>query len=297
MIERSVHTVRFIFLLLFLFSAFGLKAQWPQGKGHAYTNISFTYLRYHEVLDGANLRNGFRHHSIERTVSDHTLNAYIEYGLTDRFTAVAELPFKILRTGEKLHEAPDDIYTSDTVESGSLNDLGNLRLGGTYLLHDGDFKWSFELMGGMKTASYQNPTGLRTGYDAWYMSPSILVGKGWEKVYFSASLGYRFKTNGYADDLLSRNELGYKWQRAPGKKTWFIFTMGAMIPMTEGDYDDGNSVHTALYRDEEGFVDPGLKINHYLNEHWAINISSIGAIWARHGGNELTYTGGVSYEW
>ncbi len=274
-----------------------LSAQWPQGKGHAYTNISFTYLRYHEVIDRATLSDGFEHHSIERTVSDHTLNAYVEYGISERFTAKAALPFKLLRTGSELHEARDDRYTGDTVEAGSLNALGNIRLGGSYLLHQGDWNWSAELIGGMRSASYQHPTGLRSGYDAWYVTPRISAGKGWGKWYLSASLGYRYKTNGYTDDLVSNNELGYKWKRGEGKDTWFIFTMGALIPVNEGSYDDRNSVHTGLYRDEEGFVDPGLKINHYLNEHWAINLSSIGAIWARHGGNELTYTGGVSYEW
>lgn len=283
------------FLLLLL--SCDLSAQWAQGKGNAYTAFSFTYLRYHEVIDGANFRNGFEHHSIERYVSDHTLTTYIEYGLSDRFTAVLDLPFKIQRTGDELLEAPDDRYTADTVASGRLNAFGNLRSGFTYALSSGTYHWALELMAGMRTASYRAPSGLRSGYDAWFATPRLSVGRGWEDLYFSASLGYRYKTNGYADDLVSRNEVGYKWQRGEHQRTWFIFTMGALIPVTKGGYDDGNSVHTGLYRDREGYVDPGLKINHYLSEHWAINLSSIGAIWARHGGNELTYTGGVSYEW
>ncbi|MFB6258561.1 MAG: hypothetical protein ABEH38_07695 [Flavobacteriales bacterium] len=284
-------------LSLLLFVPIGSMAQWPAGKGNGYANLSFTYLRYHEVIDRASFQNGFEHHPIERYVSDHTLNAYLRVGVSDQFTVVTSVPFKFLATGDKLLEAPDDRYSSDTVEAGNLNTLGNLRIGGSYSLHSGTYNWSVKLMMGLKTASYQHATGLRSGYDAYYASPRILVGRGWEKWYFSASVGYRYKTNGYSDELVSSNEFGYKWDRGKGKKTWFTFTMGALVPVTKGRHEDRNSVHTGLYRDREGFVDPGLKIDHYLSKHWALTLSSIGAVWARHGGNELTYTGGISYEW
>ncbi|PSR06285.1 MAG: hypothetical protein BRD49_01300, partial [Bacteroidetes bacterium SW_10_40_5] len=45
---------------------------------------------------------------------------------------------------------------------------------------------------------YRLPTGLRSGYDAWYFTPKIQFGKSWGKTYFSSSLTYRYKTNGYA---------------------------------------------------------------------------------------------------
>lgn len=287
---------RTILLLLLLLPLSALHSQWARGEDELYANLSFTYLRYHEVIDDFTLREGFKKHSIERSVSDHTMNAYLEYGVSDRFTAVANIPYKFLSTGNELLEAPDDRYTEDTVSSGSLNALGNVRLGGRYSFHRGKYHWAAKFMGGMKSASYLHEPGLRSGYDAWTAVPELELGRGWEKSYFSVSLGYRFKSNGYANDLISRNEFGYKWSRGPDKATWFIFTMGALLPVTEGDYDDRNSVHTALYQDEEGFVDPGLKVNHSIDEHWSINLSSIGAIWARHGGDELTYTLGISYE-
>ncbi len=270
---------------------------WPQGKGQGYVNLSFTYLRYTEIIDRFKPKTLWQNHAIKRAVSDHTLNGYIEYGVTDRLTAIGNIPYKFLKTGDHLRPAPDDRYPGDTVAAGSRNGTSNIDIGGRYLLSEGALLWSVQLITGLNSAFYDHPTGLRSGYDTWYVTPRIQTGKGWGKTYFSASLGYRHKSNGYASDLISDNEFGYKWQRSGEKKTWFIFTMGAEIPVTTGNYDDRNSVHTGLYRDEEGFVDPGLKINHYFNEHLALNLSSVGALWTWHGGNSLTYTAGVAYEW
>lgn len=271
---------------------------WPQEKGKGYMALSFTYLRYHEVINGSLFdNNGFEKLELHRTVSDHTLNGYFEYGITNRLTAIGNVPFKLLKTSEELRSTKEDLSPSDTIAAGSFNTLGNVDLGARYLIHEGDFLWSIQLMSGLKTASYRHESGLRSGYAAWYLTPQVQFGRSWGQTYFSSSLGYRYKTNGYADDLVTDHEIGYQWARPSGHPTWFIFTFGAELPLTEGNFDDQNSSQTGLYRDEEGFVDPGIKINHYFSDHWAVNLSSIGAIWARHGGNELTFTAGVSYDW
>lgn len=271
---------------------------WPQGEGNGYFNLSFTYLRYHEVINGSLFQeNGFNITKLNRTVQDHTLNGYLEYGLSDRLTVIANVPYKIQRTEDALESTPTSRFAVDTLPAGSLNALGNVRLGGRYLLHKGKGLWAVQLVGGFNTATFEQANGLRTGYDAWYVTPRIQWGKSWGKTYVSTSLGYRYKSNGYAHDLISDNEFGYCWTRSSGKPTWFILTFGANLAVTNGVYDDQTARQTGLYQDEEGFVDPGLKINHYFTEHLALNVSAIGAIWAWKGGNQLTYTAGVAYDW
>lgn len=288
-----------LFTILIAFSVDYLQAGiWPQGKGNGYFNLSFTYLKYNEVINGSLLAsNGFDKLPLKRSVSDHTLNGYLEYGISNRLTAIANVPIKLLKTGNEVRSLNNDPFPEDTLTSGSLNTLGNINIGARYLIARGELLWSVKVNSGIRSADYQHNTGLRSGYDAWYVTPSVQTGKSWGKTYFSASLGYRFKSNGYAHDLVTDNEFGYQWQRKSGLPTWFIVTAGAVLPITNGSHDDQNSKQTGLYRDEEGFVDPGLKINHYLTKRLSVNISSIGALWAWHGGNQLTYTAGVSYEW
>ncbi len=292
--------LRYLLLtLLFTFLADYLQAGlWPQGKGNGYFNVAFTYLKYNEVINGSLFgQDGFDKLPLKRSVSDHTLNGYLEYGISDRLTVIANVPFKLLKAGEKVRSLKNDPFAKDTLTNGTLNTLGNINIGARYLIARNELLWSLQLTSGVRSAAYQHNTGLRSGYNAWYLTPKLEAGKSWGKTYFSTSLGYRYKSNGYAHDLVTDNEFGYQWRRSSGRSTWFILTAGAVLPVTEGRHDDKNTEQTGLYRDEEGFVDPGLKINHYITERWSINISSIGALWARHGGNQLTYTGGISYEW
>ncbi|MFB6258598.1 MAG: hypothetical protein ABEH38_07880 [Flavobacteriales bacterium] len=286
----------FFLLLAFLF-ALPAFSTWPQGAGKGYFNISFTYLRYHELIDGADLQNGFQHHALQRTVSDHTLNAYFEYGLTERLTLMGDIPYKIMRTGAELHETKAYPYPGDTVQAGRLNAMGNVVLGGRYLLSKGDLLWSAQLMVGMKSAQYQEASGLRSGYDAWYATPRLRLAKGWGGTYLEASFGYRYKTNGYTNDLISDNEFGIRIPRSKDRETWIIIPFGAELPLGQGGYDDGRSVHTGTYRNGEGFVDVGLKVNHELYKGLTLNLATLGALWARHGGNEMTLTAGISYDW
>jgi hypothetical protein len=84
--------------------------------------------------------------------SDYTLNAAVgvSYGLTDRFTVSAELPYRRtddLRAGEHSHSG--GVTTNEVVQLGSVAGVGDLRLMAKYLLLDG-----LALIGGVKA-----PTG------------------------------------------------------------------------------------------------------------------------------------------
>lgn len=286
-------------LFLFLACVLSLNglSTWPQGEGKGYFNLSFTYLQYHELIDGADLQSGFQHHGLQRTVSDHTLNAYFQYGVTDRLTLVGNIPYKVMRTGKELRDTEAYPYPGDTIESGRLNALGNIALGGRYLLARNDLLWSAQLVLGMKSAQYQERTGLRSGYDAWFATPRLQLAKSWGGTYFRSSLGFRYKTNAYANDMITDNEFGIRIPRAKDRETWVIIPFGAELPLERGGYDDGESVHTGTYRDREGFVDIGLKVNHELYQGLTLNFSALGALWARHGGNEMTLTAGLAYDW
>jgi hypothetical protein len=77
------------------------------------------------------------------------------------------------RTEDALESTPTSRFAGDTLPAGSLNALGNVRLGGRYLLHRGEGLWSVQLIGGFNTSTFRQNTGLRTGYDAWYVTPRI----------------------------------------------------------------------------------------------------------------------------
>ena len=66
---------------------------WTKKQGEAYKQLSFTYIRSHKLFkeNGETI-------VLPRNVRDYTLQAYMEYGLTDKFTLIAVLPYKFIGT-------------------------------------------------------------------------------------------------------------------------------------------------------------------------------------------------------
>jgi len=66
-----------------------------------------------------------------------------------------------LGTSGELKKKEPDIAPTDTIGAGPFNTLGNIDVGARYLIHQGSFLGSIQLMSGLKTAS----TGIPQGFD------------------------------------------------------------------------------------------------------------------------------------
>jgi hypothetical protein len=282
-------------LLLVFLPLLSLAGAWTQEKGSGFQQLSFTYLKYNGLINGSD--DGSR---LKREISDFTLQHYLEYGWSDRLTLLTVLPFKLLNAADKLEniDPEKDLFSNDTAEAGTLNALSNVFIAFKYsLINKGSGSvLSAQLKIGAPTGSYQNHSGLRSGYDSWLITPSLLWGKGLENSYISSEAGFQYKTNDYAHNLLANVEVGIKMQWK-NTHTWLVLVMDALVPVTDGEYDDKNAVHTGMFQDEEGFVSPGIKINHYLHPNWIVTFGTYGAFWADHGGNSPTMNFGLAYEW
>ncbi|MCF8233251.1 MAG: hypothetical protein K9G67_04805 [Bacteroidales bacterium] len=284
--------VKILSAFLFISSFAYAGGPWIEGKGSGYFQLSYTYLKYDRLLNGWNNPVS----DLKREVSDFTLQAYFEYGLTDRMQLNVVLPYKFLRTGDALLKAPDDLYPADTVAAGTLNHFSNLSAGLKYLLLDKNLKVAAKFMVAANTSEYDSLTGLRSGYDAWYFAPSFSIGRGYPRSYYFAEMGFRFKTNNYSNDLLFAGEYGYRWGLFGDAETWTIIALEAVIPSGKGGYNDDRSGHTGLYMNEEGYISPGFKLNQQLGYGLYLNLAVYGAIWADHHGAAPTYNAGLAYK-
>jgi hypothetical protein len=282
-----------IFLFLFTFHMQLFAGAWTQEKGKGFEQLSFTYLRYSGLINGSDPSS-----KLKREVTDFTLQNYLEYGLTDRLTLISVVPFKLLETGQEVLniDPEDDLYPGDTLEAGSLNGFSNVTLAMKYALKKGRVVWSAQLRVGTGNSRYDHATGLRTAYNSWLFTPSLLFGKGWNKSYLSTEAGFQYKTNNYAHNFIANVELGKRidWKKT---KTWLAFVFDALIPVTTGSFDDGNSIHTGMFQNGEGYVSPGIKVSHYMTQHFIFNFATYGAVWADHGGASPTLNFGLAYEW
>lgn len=285
---------KFFLLLLFSIPLFLMAGgPWISGKGKGYFQLSVTSLQYGELLDGFNNPNI----GLKREVTDLTLQAYLEYGLTERLDLQLVLPFKILRTGDELLDPVNDNYPEDTVAAGSMHAFSNTFIGAKYLLGTGSYQISAKMLIGANSASYDSATGLRSGYDAWMLTPSVSIGRGFGNFYFFTEAGYRFKSNSYSNDFLFTAEAGYRFDWDEKISTWIILVLDGDIKTSLGYYQDNRSLHTGLYVDGEGYVSPGIKINQKITESLYVNFGIYGALWAEDHGAAPTLNAGLAWDW
>lgn len=278
---------------------------WPRKKGSGYAQLGFTYVGYSQFFNDQGKVVPMR-----RSVIDFTSQAFIEYGLTDKLTLTANLPFKYVSSSEKIAHA-DSTYFRDTVPSGNLFGLSNVMFGLKYNVINKKVLFSVGLNTEANVAKYDSITTLRTGPSAWVFHPYVSVGGSFlqGKLYTFLDAGYRLRLNGYSDEVDLNYELGYTWNQ----KTYFILNVSGRVSMMEGSKDNnvtapvdpndsnsslhpyGRDLHTSLYPNNQQYVGYGLKFIQKI-KHVHINAAvyfGMGKMVAA----VPSYNLGVAYEW
>ena len=277
--------IRISILLISFLPIFVHAGAWTKAKGEGYSQLSFTYIKSHSLFleDGRDLE-------LRRDVTDMTLQGYLEYGLTDKFTLLGVLPFKFTSTGDELFPTTQ---FKDTLEAGSLSGLSNIMIGFKQRLFNKKYVGSFQLTFESWHSRYDAPTGLRTGYESMALSPSFLIGRGWDKTFFSAELGIKYRTNSLSHQWKAGIEVGRKF----GDKTWIIAVVDDLESFHTGKSFNGNAEHTGLYVNNQESFSYGAKFIHSISDSWAVNLAGYGAF----AGNKVAHfpalVAGISYEW
>ena len=277
----------FLVFCITLTTSYAFAGAWVRKKNSGYTQLSFTFLRYHRLINGNRLID------LKRTISDHTLQFYSEYGITDKLTFIDILPYKFLKSHSDIRTALDNHPFRDTLLPGTFNGFSNITAGLKYALVQKSYVMSAQILFGAPSVQFNRSTGLRTGYSAFLITPSVLIGKGSEKQYFSSELGFQFRTNNYAQNFIGSIEYGYKLFQ----KICIIGVIDAMAPVTKGSYNDGAAEQTGLYVDNQVFIAFGGKVNYSVTKHISLNFSGFGSIYTEKGGAFPSLTAGLSYEW
>lgn len=266
---------------------------WPRKRNSGYAQLGFTYIGYNKFFNHEGKLTDLR-----RNVTDFTGQAYIEYGLSDRLTFSANLPFKYVATGEDVLQG-DSTYFRDTVPSGSLFGLNNVMLGFKYNIINKKVIFTAGLNAEANVAKYDSLTTLRTGPPAFVIHPYLSVGTTFSKFYTQLDAGYRLRLKDYSDEIDFNFEFGYSWNQ----KTYFILNVAGRLSVQEGSYDNnptldspnGRNLHTTLYPNNQQYVGYGLKFIQKLNK-WHLNAGVYFGM-----GNMVaaapSYNLGVAYEW
>lgn len=246
--------------------AFGQQA-WTKEKGKFYAQLGSSFLSYNQLLNGKTSPSEWT--SLNATFSDMTVQAYGEYGITDRITVSGQLPFRLLSV--------KDIKAPNTITAGSLTALGNIQAAVTANFYNKDgVVVSGKANVGLPTAKYDAPTGLRSGFDALSVEPSLLLGFGHAKFFTSAELGYVYRNNNYSKRVHAAGQIGKFF--GSKKKLLGILNVELMKSLDGGTYNDGNSVKTGLYLNNQSYLSPTVKLGYKATEKVTLWLSAGGGL-------------------
>jgi hypothetical protein len=246
-----------IIIALVLFTSICSQAQqaWTRNKGKFYSQLGTTIYYYDSKV---NIDNSVT--AIDRKVTSNSIQAYLEYGITNKLTANVVVPFVLSDSKNTATIKP--IGISD----GSLNALGNVNLGLTYNFYKKNgYVLSTKLQSSLPTASFKENTGLRTGADALGIAPSFLFGYGGNKFFASAELGFNYRTNKYSSQTIGGFQIGKSF--GANKKLLIIFHNEIQSSNYDGKYDDKNTNATITYLNNQTYFAHGFKFGYKLNEN------------------------------
>ncbi|MFY0602398.1 MAG: hypothetical protein JXQ93_00505 [Flavobacteriaceae bacterium] len=239
---------KFVYLILLLnVSQIYGQSPWTQKKGKAYTQLSFTSISEYNSLFGD------PDYLTERTITDNTLQFYGEYGLTDKTSLVLNLPFKMIKTGELTNSG----LLLPFSQSGSESSFGNIEVGIKHVLSQKKWILSGQFNIEANTGSYNNISGIRTGYDAWSFTPLFLAGRSFGNTYLQGFVGANIRTNNYSSNFKIGGEIGTK----AFKNIWLIGFVDISSSFKNGDIAlPASNLVNGLYVNDQEYGAFGIKV-------------------------------------
>jgi hypothetical protein len=223
------------------------QSPWTQAHGDGYLQLSAYMIRYDELYrsSGPDFRTS-------REITDGTLEAYGEFGLTDDLTLIGRVPFMLQDAGDPVSDPSLPLSTS----SGSYSAFGNLGVGLRHRWIDDGFTLAGQLDLQFPTGSFDDESGLNTGYDAFTFEPRVSIGKGFDRAYLFGYGGFGLRT----DDFSNFWRIG-----AEGGYTFFDrLTLAAFTDVLQS-FEDGDvelpaaNLETGLYVNDQEWVAIGVK--------------------------------------
>lgn len=239
---KKLTTIPFLFFTLLIVA----QSPWTKDKGDLFINLSYTTIsNYNELF-------GDPDYNTERNISDRTYQIYGEYGFTNKTSLVFNLPLKSIKNGN----VSNNVGALANTDSGSETSFGNIQLGIKHQLYNNGWVISGQLISEINTSSYDENTGIRTGYDAFTFTPQLLAGKSFGKTFFQSQIGFDIRTNNYSNNFKIGGEFGGK----VSKNIWLIGYVDVVKSFEDGNVNlPANNLLTGLYVNNQEYGAYGLK--------------------------------------
>ncbi|MEO0896717.1 MAG: transporter [Bacteroidota bacterium] len=211
---------------------------WAQRKGKGYSQLVFnTIPTYTTLFNGS--QGSTR--ETERELSESVWSAYVEVGVTEKFTLGGTLPLVSVGSGEPSLDNVNPVYPAD-----QLTSLGNVGIFGKYTLIDNKLKLALIAQVDFPSSTRNELSGLSTGVNAYSFVPKLSVGSSSGKWYYFGNVGYGYRNNDYHDFLHVVAEAG---RRLKNEKFLVILNLHRIHNINNGNpsVDSPANIETGLY--------------------------------------------------
>jgi hypothetical protein len=257
------HITQHCFLLLislFIFKTGYSQSPWVNHK-EVYTQLTIGTIPYYsDVFQG----NQGKIKPIEGSINEWTTQAYLEYGWTKKVAVIADLPYRIITS-----KIGNGLSTSR--KEGTISGVGNIGLGLKYNFIKKPFLLSGQVIINLPTLKSNEETGLRTGYQATSVIPTLSLGNGYNKSYFYVYTGVGLYTDGLSNDIRYGAEYGYFFFN----RLWVIATLNARESLRDGNIEYTSTYEeTHLFVNNQSYTNFALKLIYEVSENSGITGSA-----------------------
>ena len=274
---KNLTKIIFLFISISAFS----QGPWTQEKGKFYTQLSFTIIPSYSELFGN------PDYEISGKITDNTIQLYGEYGISDKTTLIVNVPYKVIKHKELVNPC---LVGPCPEHTNKENSLGNIEIGLKHNFYKKDWLLSGQFSIETNTGSFNENSGIRTGYDAFTLTPLFLAGKSFNTSYLQTFLGTKIRTNNYSSNFKIGGEYGGKIS----KHIWLIGFLDIEKSFKNGDIDLQNSNSaTALYVNDQEYGVVGVKAIGEFSDNFGVTASLPAAFFGNNVAKQVALSVGI----
>jgi protein XagA len=237
-----------------------LKAQaWTKSKGHGFYKLDFSSIKATDIFNTKGDIAPFR------TLGNYTTSFYGEYGITNKITAIAYVPFFVRNV---VNETKGQ-QTGNIIEPGIINNnFGDVDLGLRFALPIKTFAMSATLTFGLPTGDAKQADALFTGDGEFNQMLKLAAGTGAKRWWGQAAVGFNNRTKGFSDEFRYDFEFGYKFFN---ERFLAILKINGIESLNNGTALEAN---TGLFSNNVEYMGVGPEFLYYANAKKTIGVSA-----------------------
>ncbi len=242
----------FLFLIFLAMPMLSTAQAWTKSKKSGFYKLDYSNNPAEQVFDNKGKLVPIR------TLGNNVTSFYGEYGVSDKLTLVAYMPFLVRNS----------LAATITQPAISVNGFGDTDLGVRYQLYNKNgISASGNLLLGLPTGKGTQADGLIMGDGEFNQLVKIAIGTGKKRWWTQGAVGFNNRTNAFSDEFRYDLEFGYKFFN---DRLLTILKINGVESLNNGTVKETT---TGLFSNNVEYIGVGPEFLYYANKKKNIGVS------------------------